>query len=76
MLLAIKKIWESINVYVKDNKLDLSDSRLSLEQMTEAISKAIAEYETGIIENGTFLGNSRDEDGEDWATLENDDIWL
>ena len=61
---------------MKDNKLDLSDSKLSLEQMTETISKAIAEYETGIIENGTFLGNSRDEDGEDWATLENDDIWF
>lgn len=74
--IGYQKIWESINVYVKDNKLDLSDSKLSLEQMTETISKAIAEYETGIIENGVFLGNSRDEDGEDWATLEQDDIWF
>ena len=74
--IGYQKIWESINVYVKDNKLDLSESTLSLEQMTETIGKAIAEYETGIIENGVFLGNSRDEDGEDWATLEQDDIWF
>lgn len=74
--IGYQKIWESINVYVKDNKVDLSNSKLSLEQMTETISKAIAEYETGIIENGVFLGNSRDEDGEDWATLEQDDIWF
>ena len=74
--IGYQKIWESINVYVKDNKLDLTDSRLSLEQMIETIGKAIAEYETGIIKNGIFLGNSRDEDGEDWATLEQDDIWF
>lgn len=43
--IGYQKIWESINEYVKVNKVDLTDGRLSIEEMTEKISKAIAEYE-------------------------------
>lgn len=46
--IGYQKIWESINVYVKDNKLDLSETNLSIEQMVETISKAIADYDNPI----------------------------
>ena len=59
--IGYQKIWESINVYVKDNRLDLSESNLSLEQMVETISKAIADFDNPIHDN---INNT------------NDDIWF
>lgn len=44
--IGYQKIWESINVYVKDNKINLAETNLSIEEMTETIAKAIAEYES------------------------------
>lgn len=64
--IGYQKIWESINVYVKDNRLDLSDSNLSVEQMVETISKAIADFDNPDYDtvNGT---------GEDiWFVLDKD----
>lgn len=43
--IGYQKIWQSINVYVKDNKIDLSNSKMSIEDMADTISKAIVEYE-------------------------------
>lgn len=44
--IGYQKIWESINVYVKDNRLDLSQSGLSIDEMVETISKALADFDT------------------------------
>ena len=46
--IGYQKIWESINVYVKDNRLDLSDSNLSIDEMVDTISKAIADFDNPI----------------------------
>ena len=46
--IGYQKIWESINVYVKDNRLDLSDSNLSMDEMVDTISKAIADFDNPI----------------------------
>ena len=59
--IGYQKIWESINVYVKDNRLDLSESNLSLDQMVETISKAIADFDNPI---------------HDKVNNTNDDIWF
>lgn len=44
--IGYQKIWESINVYVKEQKIDLADSDRSIDQMTADIAKAIKEYDT------------------------------
>lgn len=65
--IGYQKIWESINVYVKENRISLEDSRLSVEEMTEKIGKAIAEYE-----NPDYVKTNPTDDGETfgaWFTL-------
>ena len=65
--IGYQKIWESINVYVKDNKINLAETNLSIEEMTETIAKAIAEYE-----NPEYVKTNSTDDGEtfgDWFTL-------
>lgn len=65
--IGYQKIWESINVYVKDNKINLAETNLSIEEMTETIAKAIAEYE-----NPEYVKTNPTDDGEtfgDWFTL-------
>lgn len=59
--IGYQKIWESINVYVKDNRLDLSDSNLSIDEMVDTISKAIADFDNPIHDK---INNT------------NDDIWF
>ena len=59
--IGYQKIWESINVYVKDNRLDLSDSNLSIDEMVDTISKAIADFDNPIHDK---IDNT------------NDDIWF
>ncbi len=59
--IGYQKIWESINVYVKDNRLDLSDSNLSIDEMVDTISKAIADFDNPI---------------HDTVNNTNEDIWF
>ena len=59
--IGYQKIWESINVYVKDNRIDLSDSNLSIDEMVDTISKAIADFDNPIHDK---INNT------------NDDIWF
>lgn len=49
--ISYQKIWEQINVYVKDNKLDLSQSKLDLDGMIEVITQAILEYDKPVTDN-------------------------
>ena len=46
--IGYQKIWESINVYVKDNRIDLSETNLSIDEMVDTISKAIADFDNPI----------------------------
>lgn len=57
--IGYQKIWESINVFIKDNKIDLTNTKMSIEEMTETISKAIAEYEKPeYVKSNEVEGNS------------------
>lgn len=44
--IGYQKIWESINTYVEQNKIDLSEGEQAIEEMITNISKAIVEQET------------------------------
>ena len=44
--IGYQKIWESINTYVQDNRIDLAESEVSIDTMIAEISKAILEIET------------------------------
>lgn len=43
--IGYEKIWESINVYVEQNKIDLRSSENDVDSMIEDISQAIKEFE-------------------------------
>lgn len=43
--IGYEKIWESINVYVEENKIDLSDGETDIDLMVKRVSDAIAEWE-------------------------------
>lgn len=44
--IGYQKIWESINVYIEKNKIDLSDGQTDIEQLISDISNAIVEEES------------------------------
>lgn len=46
--IGYQKIWQQINTYVKDSRIDLTNSRLDVEQMVEAISEALVEWDDPI----------------------------
>lgn len=73
--ISYQKIWESINVYVKDNKLDLSQSNLDIEDMVKVISNAIEEYDTGVTSNMWYEGSEYDDIFEEhFTTFESDEF--
>lgn len=55
--IGYQKIWEAINVYVKDAEIDLSDSNLDLDQMTQLVTSVIEKNESGQMEKFTLSGN-------------------
>lgn len=65
--IGYQKIWESINVYVKDNKLDLSQSNLDIDGMVKVISDAIQEYDTGVTSDMWYYGS-------EYSNLVDDDV--
>lgn len=49
------KIWESINLYVKQNKVDLAGAKVNIDKMIKDISQAIAAYDTTMeVKGNTF----------------------
>ena len=65
--IGYQKIWESINVYVKDNKLDLSQSNLDIDGMVKVISDAISEYDSGVTSDMWYYGS-------EYSNLVDDDV--
>ena len=43
--IGYQKIWEAVNKYTKDAKIDLSSGKADLDSMVASISAALAEYE-------------------------------
>jgi len=43
--IGYQKIWEQINVYVQQQKVDLAAGEADIDSMVEAVSKALANYE-------------------------------
>lgn len=66
--IGYQKIWTSINTYVQDNKIDLAESDMSIDDMIEEISKAILEIETPelVVANG---GSASDPEMAAWFML-------
>lgn len=44
--IGYQKIWESINEYVQTNKIDLNDSKTSIDDMIANIGNALATYDS------------------------------
>ena len=44
--IGYQKIWEVINMYVEDGKIDLADSKTDIDSMIEKITDAIKEYDS------------------------------
>lgn len=49
------QIWQSVNVYVKDHKVDLSQAQGDIDGMVKNISQAIKEYEENITVSGEMF---------------------
>lgn len=43
--IGYQKIWETINVYVRDNKINLGSDKLNIEQMTEKLTEALKAHD-------------------------------
>ena len=43
--IGYQKIWEAINKYTQDGKIDLSSGQVDIDSMVESISRALAEYD-------------------------------
>lgn len=54
--IGYQKIWEAINVYVEDANIDLGDSNVNLDQLTELVSSVITKHDSGKLEE--FEGKS------------------
>lgn len=48
--IGYQKIWEAINVYVKDAEIDLGDSNIDLDQMTQLVSSVITKHDSNKLE--------------------------
>ena len=46
--IGYQKIWESINVYIQESKVDLTDGEQAIDEMIENITKAIVEKESPV----------------------------
>ena len=46
--IGYQKIWEAINVYVADSRVDLAGAELNVDEMVERIGRAIADKQNGI----------------------------
>lgn len=43
--IGYQKIWEAINQYTQDGKIDLSAGEVDIDSMVDSVSKALAEYD-------------------------------
>ena len=66
--IGYEKIWQSINTYIKDNRIDLEESDRSIDEMIKVISDAILEIETPelVTANG---GSASDPEMSAWFML-------
>lgn len=51
--IGYQQIWEAVNVYIKDNRIDMTDANTKIDSMIAAVSKALAEKV-----NPTYVENS------------------
>ena len=58
--IGYQKIWESINQYVSTNKIDLSATELSVDDMIEEVTKALTEYKKPEYVSGHFFKLTND----------------
>lgn len=48
--IGYQKIWEVINQYVKDSSIDLGDSEVDLDRLTEMVSNAITAKDNNLVD--------------------------
>lgn len=46
--IGYQKIWEAINVYVKEEKVDLNNAKLSIDEMIEKVNNVLENYAPNI----------------------------
>lgn len=46
--IGYNKIWEAINEYTEAQGIDLADGKLNIDQMVNAVTKALTEYDTPV----------------------------
>lgn len=56
--IGYQKIWEAINVYVKDAGLDLGDSTVDLDRLTEVVTRALTEKDSGRSDEMPYQGGT------------------
>lgn len=59
--IGYQKIWEAVNTYTKQNKIDLSDANLNIDNMISQISDALTEHqkpENLFLKEGAFVTES------------------
>lgn len=49
-----KQIWEAVNTYTREARIDLSQAGDNLDDMIAAVTNALKEYETPAMENDAF----------------------
>ena len=62
--IGYQKIWEAINVYVKDAEIDLGEAEVDIDQMTQAVSGIL----TGI-NRGDVIDNPFSDDRSIWTVI-------
>lgn len=46
--IGYQQIWEAVNEYVRENKIDLGDASANIDEMIQRVSDAIANYESPV----------------------------
>lgn len=46
--IGYQQIWEAVNEYVRENKIDLGDATANIDEMIKRVSDAIANYESPV----------------------------
>ena len=56
--IGYQKIWEAVNTYVKDNKINLADANTDVDGMIEAVNNVIKEYDTPLKDTINYTNES------------------
>lgn len=54
--IGYQKIWQAVNEYIKENRVDLGSAEKNIDEMTHKISQALSSYESDVsLPSGDFI---------------------